>query len=262
MDSIGDNVMAIICVVVGILIIGCALIPIVDNASHITEDTTATVDMAGSNTITGDTRYAYLDELIITVDGTTTIINGETVTGVFGVYSQLVNRAPVLVRSYHQVTLNASFTGTEEVSFSNGSVTYSNGTLTATNGTDTYTAEYNRLFIDRATDLGYDDMTKVYGVVSSPCIIGEGQLLMLKDGDTSVTMNTTEPPEGVTITKNEGDTFATITFTGNWYGPLGWEGTRTTGGIETVETEYASLYNMIPILCILGMAYVLIRRFY
>lgn len=265
MDSIGDNVMMIICVVVGILIIGCALIPIVDNASHTTEDTTAVIEMNGDNTVptTSTSRCADLTTLVITVDGTTTTINGETVTGVFNVYSRLINTVPVIVRSYHQVTLDPVLTGGESVSISTGTVTYNEGTLTATDGENTYSAQFEHLYINRATDLGYDDLTKVYANISSPCIIGEGQRLMLVNDDTVITADTTEPPEGVTITKNEGDTFATVTFSsGSWFGPIEWEGTRTTGGIETVETEYAALYNMIPVLCILGMAYVLIRRFY
>lgn len=269
MDSIGDNVMAIICVVVGVLIIGCALVPIVDKASVITIGEDVTEDRSGTNTLSVTDQYllGYVESLTVTTDGAKLTVNGNEYTGPeFRAFPRIGDT--YYARFYStNITLMPGLTGSNQVTLANGTFTYSAGMITVT-GPDDYTLsmEVSTLAINNAKELTDNPDTELYGRMTTPidsCIIGEDQKFIYSNGLDVYTTDSTNLPSGVSITKNTNETFATVSFeSGAWYGPYVWAGTVIISEQTEEQSEFASLYGMIPVLCILAMAYVLIRRFY
>lgn len=276
MDSIGENVMAIICVVVGILIIGCALVPIVDNASFITTDTTETQPTSGYNTISGSESgwYGVVDALSIEALGGSMTVNGESFTessAPIELKPDYVgagfgrSTATFKIRVYALFDDSIGSGPADYIDLATGTVTYSNGTLSIT-GVKTDSTEYSHtksvseLYTNYALSYSNADDTEIYGVTTSPFVIGENQTATVVSTGQVLDTSTTEYAYG-TITQNADGT-VTVTSSISVMAPYKWTGTLTTGEITTESTEYADLFQIIPVLCILGMAYVLIRRFY
>lgn len=269
MDSIGDNVMAIICVVVGLLIIGCALVPIVDNASS--TETTVVTETSGYNTLSDNIASSYPDwwlqpveEIVISVTDSGVIMNDEDYVqdaNIF-IYPNIGSLVWATVDvSANTISVRNAF-GTA-ATLTSGTISFANGNVTiAGSGSD---GEYqaskstSKLMVTANGQSFTADPTTIYGISSTPVTIGEGQYVRWFAD--IITTESTTLPEGVTMQTNSDGT-ATISWPADskYYAPYKWEGSITT--TTTEESEYANLYAMIPVLCILGMAYVLIRRFY
>lgn len=272
MDSIGDNVMAIICVVVGILIIGCALVPIVDNASVVETEETTITPTSGYNTFTEESVkwVGPLAEVVIEADGTSLTLNGENVTTPMTIYSAIgqSNQYLWFSTSANKFVVFPAFSGEAEEMTIKGTVTYSNGQISVT-GTKADNTPYEQTMSAETLYINYADGyegaadTAIYGLTSGSFNIGIGQMAVSQTGSTTVTIETETLPTGMTMTLSDDGSYATITpGSGKWWAPYEWTGTITTTETVTSDSEYKALYNIIPVLCILGMAYVLIRRFY
>ena len=244
MDSISDNVVAIIAVVVGILIIGTALVPIVQHASG-GEETTITGINAGSNDseyfllITPDTRYA-----LYSVDETVTI-NGTNVQEF-----EIEYRFGSTIASYVDL---------------NGTITLTGYTMVGADSTTTTLDQF--LFPIISSTNSRNVPNSVIGMTSEGSFIaGTGAFIswetldsagFFKDGEImDEEGQPLESVEGLTITDNDNGTWTLSAEGGHFIGPETWTG-HTAGG----TSQYATLYGVIPIMCILAMAYVLIRRF-
>lgn len=271
MDSIGDNVMAIICVVVGILIIGCALVPIVDNASVVEVENTTYEPTSGYNSASSDANwFGIVDSISIVNQGRTITVNGEVFDGNLELktsysgtyYSRtLLTQYNAVLRVYP--AFDSSLTNYAEVYAA--TATYANGVLSITgdlSAETTYSHSENieNLWVNYALDYSTMDETNIYGLVTSPFVIGEGQTAKSQNGNITLDTSSTEFEYG-TITHNDDGT-VTVTSSVNMYAPYKWTGTLTHTETTTTDSEYKTLYGIIPVLCILGMAYVLIRRFY
>jgi hypothetical protein len=273
-DSIAGTVTAMICVVVGLLIIGCALVPVVEQASTVRTDETITTEVSGYNHLNSETNgwFGLVDEVTIATDGTTITVNGETFTenynpsinSAIGYLGNLafcnVSNNRLIVTKYLDTSLENS------LNLSSGTAVYDGSVLTITGITTgsvpyTYSSDFSQIYAKIPVEYFTEDETEWYGTSSSPIIIGEGQRCISNSGSTVIETTTTEVSGGITMVNNDDHT-ATLTFeSGTWYGPYKWVGYTTTTETTTTESEYAALYAIIPIMCILGMAYVLIRRF-
>ena len=245
--DIGENVTAILCVIVGILIIGTALVPIVEHASQgsgetVTGTNQADIDAGGYFLmITDTTQYA------VTIGNDSSIINGLEV-------SALV--------VMEMVTDNAVLDPTKP-----GTYTINGNAIT---GSETYAlsaAAFPMIIVtdsDNDSSIALDVPNAVVGVSSEQITAGPGQSVGWSSGtivdgvilDSSGEPADTSEVDWITVTENDNGTW-TISDDGDVFaGPQTWTG-RTAGG----TSQYAALYGIIPIMCILGMGYVLIRRF-
>lgn len=268
MDSISENVVAIIAVVVGILIIGTALVPIVEHASG-GPGTTETV--TGSNEYQADWIFPFAqitENYVLKLDDGNATLNGNRINGPMTV----ANNSPM--DNLNDLALFVLSTSSIIVyDMEDGTITLSEGTITITSNQASVTGDYSGdpyentfsltdaiLYSEDATDLTDNiPASKLYSLMAS-CTIGDGQTLFAYSEDTSVTPITTNSasvPSGMTLTKNSNGTVTVVSPQDAIIGPIGWSQTITTGG----TSQYAALYGIIPIMCILAMAYVLIRRF-
>lgn len=247
MDSISENVVAMIAVVVGILIIGTALVPIVQHASEgegetVTGTNQVDIDAGGYYLmITDTTRY------VLTIGSESATINGLEV-------SELTVKEMVTDNTVLDLTLPGTYTisGTAIT----GGTTY---TLTA--------AAFPMIAVtdaDHDTSIALDVPNAVVGVFSEQITAGPGQSVGWSSGtirngvilDSNGEPADTSEVDWIIVTENDNGTW-TISDDGDAFaGPQTWTG-RTAGG----TSQYAALYGIIPIMCILAMAYVLIRRF-
>lgn len=247
MDSISENVVAIIAVVVGLLIIGTALVPIVQHASEgggetVTGTNPADIDSGGYFLmITDTTRYV----LTITIESAT--VNGLDV-------SNLTVKESVT----DDTVLDLTVPGTYTIS----GYTITGGTTYALS-----VAAFPMIVVtdpDDDTSIALDVPNAVVGVFSDQITAGPGQSVgwdrgTIRDGvilDGNGDPVDTSEIDWITVTENDNGTW-TISDDGDIFaGPQTWTG-HTAGG----TSQYAALYGIIPIMCILAMAYVLIRRF-
>jgi len=275
--DIGENVTAILCVIVGILIIGTALVPIVEHASQTEESET----ISGTNQ--GDGPYYTF----ITGVHTLKLDDGGTLDG------HPITDGVTLMRSYDFLNTQGEpvcyVSPSEFVVIDDSTVSLTDGTATITpaqvviTGTDSDSNSYTQTVALTSTAMLYtqDESNLTSSVPSAQinskdmaeCTISDGQSMDLvywgADDDGTIipitTSTTSTPYEGVSLTKNSNGT-VTVVISDNLpegdyaviNGPLEWSQTVTTG---TGASQYAALYGIIPIMCILGMGYVLIRRF-
>lgn len=276
MDSISENVVAMIAVVVGILIIGTALVPIVQHASG--TETTETV--TGPNTYDYDQDGSYFG---IAKPGTAITLNNDGYSAK-GTPIDLTDDQMTL--RYADSDFNP--TGEEYIGLDNELLIYvysiegisgdyivlKSGTITvAADGiTITGITEDDADFTGaipksgsialitsyRAVDQ-FLPKSDIFSLLTSPFTIGTGQYAMTMIDDAMAEITTvTEAPEGWGKTMNANGTATYSAPEGSMImGPLEWSQDVTTSG----TSEYAALYGIIPIMCILAMAYVLIRRF-
>ena len=247
MDSISENVVAMIAVVVGVLIIGTALVPIVQHASEgegetVTGTNPTDIDDGGYFLmITDTTRYA------LTIGNDSSTINGLEVS---------------TLAVIEKVTDNTVLDPTRP-----GTYTINGNTIT---GSETYAlsaATFPMIIVtdsDNDPSIALDVPNAVVGVFSDQITAGPGQSVAWSSGTIvdGVILDSSGEPEDpsdvdwITVTENDNGTW-TISDDGDVFaGPQTWTG-RTAGG----PSQYAALYGVIPIMCILAMAYVLIRRF-
>lgn len=245
--DIGENVTAILCVIVGILIIGTALVPIVEHASEgegetVTGTNQADIEAGGYFLmITDTTRY------VLTIGSESATVNGLEVSGL--TVKEMITDDTVL-----DLTLPGTYT------ISGNAIT----------GSGTYTlsaAAFPMIIVidsDSDTSIALDVPNAVVGVFSEQITAGPGQTVgwssgTIRDGvilDGSGEPVDTSEYDWIIVTENDNGTW-TISDDGDAFaGPQTWTG-HTAGG----TSQYAALYGIIPIMCILGMGYVLIRRF-
>lgn len=247
MENVSETVTAILCVVVGILVIGTALVPIVEHASEgdgetVTGTNAADIDNGGYFLmITDTTRYA------LTIGSESATING-----------QEVSNLAVIEKVTDNTVLDLAVPGTYTISGTaiTGNITY---TLSA--------AAFPMIIVtdaDNDASIALDVPNAVVGVYSEQITAGPGQSVgwdsgTIVDGvilDGSGDPVDTSEIDWIIVTENDNGTW-TISDDGDVFaGPQTWTG-RTAGG----TSQYAALYGIIPIMCILGMGYVLIRRF-
>lgn len=273
MDSISENVVAMIAVVVGILIIGTALVPIVQHASQNGETET----VSGSNTALDWSSYiAFVKgDHVLELDGGAATLDGDPISSIdlLNNYSSLdMYGGNICNVTPDHITVNDN--GNVYLSEGTVSITPAQATIAGTEeGTNTsYTGTFALTnAVLSAQDSGtLSAIPDVYGYMED-CTIGDGQTLYLEyfsdsnysDGVSVPITTSTESVsyEGATLTKNSNGTVTVTLLDGDYYaqilGPIEWSQTITTGG----TSQYAALYGIIPIMCILAMAYVLIRRF-
>lgn len=275
-DSIAGTVTAMICVVVGLLIIGCALVPVVEQASKTTEI------ISGQNTVDDNQGYYYYaDKGKVTLIGE---IGSTTINGVS------IGDADVYIGNFDSLSANNSTVhiGPSEIEINELETTYTNYTkvvvsmsgrsahIEATDGTETWTTDLNDaaiLMFDVDIDVIKLDRSNIYAPADTPSF-GKAQTVYIWNQGwmpiTSADVGTknipSEEDEGafleITVTDDGGGVFSasgkintpTVELDLIFYAPLEWTAEKST------ESEYSALYAIIPIMCILGMAYVLIRR--
>lgn len=268
MDSISENVVAMIAVVVGILIIGTALVPIVQHASSGTETTEV---VTGSNEIDMGELFipvtnSHMIELslgVVTIDGVTTQENVRIINDYFS-----ENPSFVCIIEPLMITVGDNdqqlISGTVALTASQAIIT---GVGYDDNSSYSETFALTDAVISSAptTIASAAPGTDVYGEAVS-ATIGDGQAVYVLYGfpdvefATITTHSTASPTSAATLTKNDNGT-VTVTVNpdeGMLYAPMEWSQTVTT---SEGSSQYAALYGIIPIMCILAMAYVLIRRF-
>lgn len=259
-DSIAGTVTAILCVVIGLLIIGTALVPIVENASE--TETTETV--TGQNTINNefleDIGYGVLRNGLTTSgsNGNDVTIDGHS----FDTVTILMDDLYLVADSQEAYISVLGPANSFNLSAENGSYTIT-GTYLIDNLEDTYEFSGSYSFIAILADLedigsivSNDD---VLAPVTPPVTIGSSQeFLLFVDGITKKIDIDSVLPDDMTRTANDNGTFTfSYSGSGRLLAPLEWSQETTV----TTSSEYAPLYAIIPIMLILSMAYVLIRRF-
>lgn len=244
--DIGENVTAILCVVVGILIIGTALVPIVEHASQ-----------GGDVTVTG-TNQASDDQYFLMVTDNThyTLSIGHT-------DDYTINGVAV-----GSVVLKEYVTDENVLTPENPGTYAVNGY--AVSGSGSYTlqpAEFPVILVGAVADpydttVALDIPNAVIGVMTDSTITVSQGVWALVDGGTfkdGVFYDDAGLPtefDWITVSENSNGTW-TLSSEGDFFaGPQTWTGHETGG-----TSQYAALYGIIPIMCILGMGYVLIRRF-
>lgn len=252
-DSIAGTVTAILCVVVGLLIIGTALIPIVEHAS--TETTTE----EGQNDVGDDPYYlAFLSNGIYDIQKTSTggLINGEPI-GAFYIrldittYMELVS-----LQIDESVHLYIENDGTiVETQAARVIVTDSAVTVEGSGNVTSYERSDTPPYLDSQSKLTFG--IPLYSYPSSPVKIGSSQAAYAPSMDGWMTVDgSTEPGNygPITVTKNGGLTEISWSADIDVLAPVTY--------IEETATasQYSALYAIIPVMLILSMAYVLIRR--
>ena len=266
MDSISENVVAMIAVVVGILIIGTALVPIVQHASSGTE--TTEIETGSNNYDSGDiVNYAVksADTITYSLDSSGLKANGQSIDGSTGT-TVMAAGSPLADINSIKIKVYASPT----VELRSGTLTVTHSGVTATGITadstevSTELSGTNIMIIGPAETMPFADPTEMIANLSSPAKIGQGQTLAytIYGDDISEGTITTETAsvDGLSLTHNADGT-VTVAWDENDVsveGPIGWAQAVTT---SEGSSQYAALYGIIPIMCILAMAYVLIRRF-
>lgn len=278
-DSIAGTVTAMICVVVGLLIIGCALVPVVEQASKTTEI------ISGQNTVdAGEGYYYYADKGKVTLIGeigSATTINGVSVVGddaliYIGNFNDLGMGNPTVYVDSSVIEIHAPETTYTNYTKVVVSMSGRSAHIEATDETETWTTDLNdaaiQLFNVNIEELGLDK-SNIYGNTETPSF-GKAQKIYFWNTEfvpvTSADVGTKNIPveeaEGVfyeiTVTDNGG----VFSASGKVDTPRGEESIIFNAPVEWIkeqstESEYSALYAIIPIMCILGMAYVLIRRF-
>ena len=265
--DIGENVTAILCVIVGILIIGTALVPIVEHASSGTE-TTETI--TGSNeyyegqymvNITKGHTAVLENDLPATFDGMTFENNISILTnGIMG--SLVCTIEPIMfVVADNDLQLGS---GTVSLSPSQATITGTEYNNVGNSYSDTFAlTDATISSSEESLMTSIAPPTEVYAFATS-ATIGDGQIIYLpylESGDMKIATITTHtdelPTNDATMTKNDNGTI-TVNNDEGMMAPMEWTQTVTT---SEGSSQYAALYGIIPIMCILGMGYVLIRRF-
>lgn len=238
-DSISGTVTAMICVVVGLLIIGCALVPVVEQAS-----TTKATATGGTNTYTGASWFGT-EPLADTNLEITTSNNIMTINGV--TYPS-GNRVELYTGSFGDRD-----NGDRVTNSAADNIKISGKTYTIDGETKTYDW-VSTSSIDLAK-LFNNSLSSIYCEMSS-ATIGASQAAYGWDNNDAWAKITVDSsvPDGFSRTTNDDGT-ASVAAPYGTVGPIEWLKTTVT------TSEYAALYAIIPIMCILGMAYVLIRRF-
>lgn len=275
-DSIAGTVTAMICVVVGLLIIGCALVPVVEQASG----TKTTETVTGSNPYSSDVQLSTEvtdDYTMMLADGSVTV-NGKQMQGTL----YLQNNYDFMEGAVNSIFTISSERITVKQEDGVSSISLNSGTATITPTQIIVTGkEYSHPDRDYSVTHALNDAAivtsnqsdlvqvapsdKIFTMMNS-ATIGDGQTMTLFYGDfdnpsiaTITTQTAASPTSAATLTKNANGT-VTVSIDneqGTIYAPIGWSQTVTT----FEDSQYAPLYAIIPIMCILGMAYVLIRRF-
>lgn len=247
--DIGENVTAILCVVVGILIIGTALVPIVDHASQTEGDI-----ITGTNQATADGYY-----FLMITDQTTYNIDINSTNDAYSINGVAIGAITVVEKVSDEIIINLA---------NNGSHTITGYTVTGSEACVLSPDLFPCIYIGGVADtddtsvaltipnatvgvvaesltVGSDDWVEIGGATFNDGIIYyDGQPVPATDYD------------WITITENANGTWTLVSTDYYLYGPQTWTG-HTAGG----TSQYAALYGIIPIMCILGMGYVLIRRF-
>lgn len=265
--DIGENVTAILCVVVGILIIGTALVPIVEHASG----SETTEIETGLNTRVPDTA-SYIVKAGETVtyslgDGLT--VNGTSFTMLSGESGSIIGNELIQVLiGTQKITL---YQESPKIYLSSGTVTVTSGNIAATGVNQDDSSNYstniavpNIMLSGPDAFLSFADNSDLSSGLESPARIGDGQTLEYiiygDDEETTGTITTsTISNDYFTLTHNDDGTITAVWTDADIevFGPVVWSQTVTT----SEGSQYAALYGIIPIMCILGMGYVLIRRF-
>lgn len=265
-DSIAGTVTAVLCVVVGLLIIGSALVPIVEHASE--TETTETV--TGNNTIDEQSvsllGYGVPKKSLtasgssgsVTVDGqdlggcVILILQNDGQVSIFQHGTQIrLDRSQGEIYRLESLSLTA-----EDGSFS---VEYIEEGEAGTISGSYLLAMITSTELEPLRAFGSDD--SIFAAMLSPVTIGSEQSFFCIDTENmSITKVDAESvlPEGMSRTENA-DGSITFEYSGSntLFAPLEWTEETTTAE----RSEYAPLYAIIPIMLILSMAYVLIRRF-
>lgn len=269
-DSIAGTVTAVLCVVVGLLIIGSALVPIVEHASETTTETETTEEYSGTNTSSIDRVFWIPEEVTVTcsVSDSTTTINGSEYSHAgsikIGTSGSNIN-SYITIDSTHAMVLSTVAVGNSGgLTLNEATLTYGNGSLTVA-GTTSDSADFSRTV--EAVAIVFENVdgmpeSETYRYLDSPFTIGSEQKAYAMHGMLITTSTAAaDLPEGLTMVLNDNNT-ATLSFSSGYYlGPVNWHSTVTTTETTTTTSEYAPLYAIIPIMLILSMAYVLIRRF-
>ena len=266
MDSISENVVAMIAVVVGILIIGTALVPIVQHAS---ESETTEVE-TGLNTRVPDTaEYTVKAGDTITYslgDGLT--VNGTSFTMIPGESGSIIGNELIQVLiGTQKITM---YQESPKIDLSSGTVTVTSGNIAVTGVNQDDSSDYstniaapNIMVSGPDTFVSFADDKDLKSGLESPARIGDGQTLeyfiYVDDEETGTITTSTISNDYFTLTHNDDGTITAVWNDADIevYGPVEWSQTVTT----SEGSQYAALYGIIPIMCILAMAYVLIRRF-
>lgn len=265
--DIGENVTAILCVIVGILIIGTALVPIVEHASG---SETTEVE-TGLNTRVPDTAvYTVKAGETITYslgDGLT--VNGTSFTMTSGESGSIIGNELIQVLiGIQKITI---YQESPKIYLSSGTVTVTSGNIAVTGVNQDDSSDYStNIAAPNITISGPDafvsfaDDKDLKSGLESPARIGDGQtleyIIYVDDEETAGTITTsTISNDNFTLTHNDDGTITAVWNDADIevYGPVEWSQTVTT----SEGSQYAALYGIIPIMCILGMGYVLIRRF-
>lgn len=255
-DSIAGTVTAILCVVVGLLIIGTALVPIVEHAS--TETTTE----EGQNIVADDAYYlAFLSNGVYDIQKTSTggLINGELV-GAFDIRLNITDYQTVLSLQIDNGVHLYMDGGNVEIQAAIVTVTDSAVTVEGSGNMTSYERSDVPPYLDSQSDIAFG--TIPYSYLSSPVKIGSSQIAYVPTMDGWMTVDgSTEPgtyviaePYVITVAKNGGLTEISWSFDMDILAPITY--------IEETATasQYSALYAIIPVMLILSMAYVLIRR--
>lgn len=266
-DSIAGTVTAMICVVVGLLIIGCALVPVVEHASSGTTET-----VTGLNSVTdlssGVECNVENDETITYSLDSGVTVNGESITMISGESVAVMGNDEIkILIGTAKITVKLV---TPNILLSSGTVTITSSSIAVSGINQADNSEYSAAITASNVRLSgpyvafpFAEPKNITTLLSSPAKIGQGQTLTYYDAS--------DESEGTVTTDTASDSTLTLThntdgtLTATWddsnedlevYGPMEWTQTVTSEG-----SQYAALYGIIPIMCILGMAYVLIRRF-
>lgn len=264
-DSIAGTVTAVLCVVVGLMIIGTALVPIVENASE--TETTTTETATGENTLnealSENIGYGVVrNDLAASGSDPNITIDGHT-----------FDKATILMDDGTTLTI----TDTNDILMTPGEIELMTFTLSAENGSYTISAttddnepyetsgsySFITIFVDLEDTRFVASDDEILAPVTPPVTIGHDQELLFIDiEDMSCTMVSADSvlPDDMTRTENDDGSY-TFSYSEPSIicAPLEW--TQETTVTVTETSEYAPLYAILPIMLILSMAYVLIRRF-
>ena len=267
--DIGENVTAILCVVVGILIIGTALIPIVQHASSGEEsisiggynnddESMYVIDLDPLDTISAS--YTEFEENNLSINGTPIRPRDMVLFGAVG--DAFGDSMPDFIIMLNIDDLQVYYNGeTYEPSAINLSVSNLIATFTFdSNGEITLTHAVKGCMVNAVDDLNLD-LTRIYIPGYTDATFGANQAIFCNSrtytaeniGTDSFSVNGTS----YTVTVSESaDAYRFSIDPEGYFGcPYAWT------VCESSESQYAALYGIIPIMCILGMGYVLIRRF-
>lgn len=270
-DSITKTVTAIICVIIGILIIGGALVPIVEQASK----TDGGTEMSYNTPMVGDEYggfYAKKDsgQLRIAVLSDAIEINGVPIEGYMSIsltnaYGQPIGN--ILHLDNGAVYINGAQLKNATVMFAASTIDIAGETIegeeytlkmdaTQTDDPYSFSGIYSDLFDDI---IHFADILSVYTFLASPATFVEGQNIAYQTGDGVgiITIDTQQVDNPYIHVENAGDRVTVTADSGViLIGPCAWS-------VDTEEgpSQYAALYAIIPVLCIIAMAYVLIREF-